>query len=514
MYTHLRLSRPTPLFLLTLAFLFGAYARLTLATQNDFPILDGGLFYTMTNDLLANHWRLPLTTSYNRLDIPFAYPPLPFYLLGGIHRLTGIDLLTLLRWLPALLSLLTIPAFYLMARTMLGSESLGALATLIFAMLPRSWEWLIMGGGITRATGTLFFILFIHALYRAFHDQKASAAWHAGLLGGLVLLSHPERALHAAVAGLLFWLWWGRTREGIQKAFWIASIALIIGALWWLPLLLHHNLETLLLISRAASPRWLFWVPLLQVDFTDEAVVVTGLLAIYGLWISWKARKNWLTIWLLVIMITDPRSAPHILPLPVSLLTALALAKGVLPLLSSSDTWENMFSQRSGQFLFGYFLILMLFNLQSTILELKKLILTPPDREALSWIVRNTPVQARFLTLDWYSEPTLSPLLEWFPVLAQRTNISTLQGREWLPGNAHFTVRYQAAHELTECLYQNADCLEEWSATYQERFDYIYLEIETPEGKTHRSALSEALRQSPNYQLVYESPEVLIFQRR
>lgn len=157
MYTHPRLSRSTTIFLLILALLFGAYARLILVMQNDFPILDGGLFYAMTNDLLANHWHLPLTTSYNRLDIPFAYPPLPFYLLAGIHSLTGFDLLTLLRWLPALLSLLTIPVFYLMARAMLESESLGALATLIFAMLPRSWEWLIMGGGITRATGTLFF---------------------------------------------------------------------------------------------------------------------------------------------------------------------------------------------------------------------------------------------------------------------------------------------------------------------------------------------------------------------
>lgn len=514
MYTHLRLSRPTPLFLLTLAFLFGAYARLTLATQNDFPILDGGLFYTMTNDLLANHWRLPLTTSYNRLDIPFAYPPLPFYLLGGIHRLTGIDLLTLLRWLPALLSLLTIPAFYLMARTMLGSESLGALATLIFAMLPRSWEWLIMGGGITRATGTLFFILFIHALYRTFHDQKASAAWHAGLLGGLVLLSHPERALHAAVAGLLFWLWWGRTREGIQKAFWIASITLIIGALWWAPLLVRHGIETLFLASQAAGPRWLFWLFLLQVNFTDEQIVIAGLLTIYGLWWSWKGGEKWLALWLFLIMLSDPRSAPHLIPIPGSLLIALALARGMFPLLVQAPRWERILFQGSGRLFFSYLLILMLYNLQTTLLELKKLVLSHPVRESLNWIATYTPPQARFLALDWYPEPAASPVLEWFPTLAGRNNVTTLQGREWLRGDAHFNARYRADHQLRECLYQDIDCLEKWSLTHQEKFDYIYINLETPDGKIHRSALSEALRQSPNYQLVYESPEVLIFQRR
>lgn len=514
MYTHPRLSRSTTIFLLTLALLFGAYARLTLAMQNDFPILDGGLFYAMTNDLLANHWRLPLTTSYNHLDIPFAYPPLPFYLLGGIHSLTGVDLLILLRWLPALLSLLTVPVFYLMARTLLESEPLGALATLIFAMLPRAWEWLIMGGGITRATGTLFFLLFIHALYRTFRDQKASAAWYAGLWGGLILLSHPERALHAAVSGLLFWLWWDRTREGIQKAFLIASITLIIGTPWWIPLLVRHGIETLSLASQTAGPRWLFWLFLLQVNFTDEPVVIAGLLIIYGLWWSWKGGEKWLTFWLLLIMLSDPRSAPHLIPIPGSLLSALALARGVFPILLQTPHWEKILFQRSGRLFFSYLLILMLYNLQSTLLELKKLVLSHPARESLLWISAHTPTEARFLALDWYPEPAVSPVLEWFPALARRNNITTLQGREWLDGNTHFNTRYKADHELRECLYQDVYCLEEWSTTYQERFDYIYLALETPDGKTYRSALSEALRRSPEYQLVYESPEILIFQRR
>ncbi|MFO3797377.1 MAG: hypothetical protein ACK8QZ_08875, partial [Anaerolineales bacterium] len=405
--------------------------------------------------------------------------------------------------------------FYAMARVMLGSEALAALATLLFAILPRSWEWLIMGGGITRATGTLFFSAFAYEAYQAFHTKKIRAAVYAGIWGGLVLLSHPERALHAATTGLLFWLWWGRSREGIAKAFLIGGITLAIGAFWWLPLLIHHGWDTLLAASQSQAPRWLFWSLLIQLNFTDETVPLLALLAIYGLWWCWKEGKQWLMWWLLVMMVTDPRSAPHLLPIPTALLGALALAKGVFPMLvQPMRAWEAIFFRRSGQFLFGYLLILLLSNAQSTALQLQKLVLSQPDREALAWIATHTPSTARFLALDWHPEPTISPLLEWFPVLAQRTNITTLQGREWLPGKDHFNIRYQADQELKNCLYQDIRCLQQWSATYGERFDYIYLALQAPNGELRRSALSETLRNAPEYELVYQTPQVLIFQQR
>ncbi len=45
----------------------------------DFPLNDGGLFATMIQDLVNNRLLLPASTTYNGLDIPFAYPPLAFY---------------------------------------------------------------------------------------------------------------------------------------------------------------------------------------------------------------------------------------------------------------------------------------------------------------------------------------------------------------------------------------------------------------------------------------------------
>jgi hypothetical protein len=64
---------PSLLFL-AISILIGGYIRISGVLQSDFPLNDGGLFYTMIKDLMANGYRLPVTTSYNHLNLPFAYP--------------------------------------------------------------------------------------------------------------------------------------------------------------------------------------------------------------------------------------------------------------------------------------------------------------------------------------------------------------------------------------------------------------------------------------------------------
>ena len=77
----LKTDRRTLTFLLfLLALLFGTFVRVMPVLQAGFPLNDGGLFYTMTSDLQKAGYALPAVTTYNGLGIPYAYPPLPFYL--------------------------------------------------------------------------------------------------------------------------------------------------------------------------------------------------------------------------------------------------------------------------------------------------------------------------------------------------------------------------------------------------------------------------------------------------
>ena len=67
-----------PTLLLFVALLFGAIVRFYPAISNGFPLNDGGMFYTMVQDLKANGYALPQFTTYNHADIPFTYPPFGF----------------------------------------------------------------------------------------------------------------------------------------------------------------------------------------------------------------------------------------------------------------------------------------------------------------------------------------------------------------------------------------------------------------------------------------------------
>ena len=157
------------------AILFGSLVRLYPVWAAGFPVNDGGMFYRMVQDLIDSGFRIPLHTTYNQLQIPFAYPPLPFYLAGGLHLVLRIPVLEIIHWLPAFFSILTIPAFFWLAHVFLVNEKKAAVAALFFAFLPRSFEWLIMGGGLTRAPATLFFLLFAGCLVRVFRDQDRKA---------------------------------------------------------------------------------------------------------------------------------------------------------------------------------------------------------------------------------------------------------------------------------------------------------------------------------------------------
>jgi len=98
------------LFLFT-ALLFGTVVRFMPVVSNGFPLNDGGMFYTMIRDLQANHYILPQFTSYNFTDIPFAYPPLGFYIAASLSDLLHVPVLQVLLWLPALVNTLSILAF-------------------------------------------------------------------------------------------------------------------------------------------------------------------------------------------------------------------------------------------------------------------------------------------------------------------------------------------------------------------------------------------------------------------
>lgn len=228
--------------LLMTALLFGGIIRFAAPTSAQGPVNDGGLFLQMTRDLLENHFALPDYTSYNDANIPFAYPPLGFYLVGLIQSLTGIPLLVLFTWLPALFSTLAIPAFYFLARELTQDSLEASLAALLYAVVPKSFDWFIMGGGTVRALGLILSFLTLKYAHRLFVSKDSRFVLPLSICASLLVLTHPETAFHTAFSALVFAVFFLRGRRSVLDSVLAVALVAAFTSPWWLVALMRYGI--------------------------------------------------------------------------------------------------------------------------------------------------------------------------------------------------------------------------------------------------------------------------------
>ncbi|HEX8990781.1 MAG TPA: hypothetical protein VF784_03815, partial [Anaerolineales bacterium] len=176
---------------LAVALVLGASVRFAPTLLGHSIINDGGMFFAMIEDLKASSFLLPPYTSYNHLNIPFAYPPLSLYA-GALLSAAGIPTGEIVRWLPAVVSSLSILAFYWMTFPILGSKPKASLAAVVYALMPRSFSWYVMGGGLSRSFGILFLLLTCGAAWRLFARPGWRGVALTAAFGAGAVLSHPE----------------------------------------------------------------------------------------------------------------------------------------------------------------------------------------------------------------------------------------------------------------------------------------------------------------------------------
>ena len=451
-----------------LALVLGAIVRAVPVLSTDFPLNDGGLFSVMSADLRDNGFLLPAMTSYNAADIPFAYPPLGLYLNALLGLLfPGPE--TSLRFLPLLLAWLSIPAFYYMVRALLARQA-AAVATLAWAVLPAAWMWPVTGGGVTRALGMVMGFLAVGCTVRLL--QSGDRRWWvlAPVLSGLTLLSHPESAAFVATSLLVVLVAHHRRWRSLGVLVAVAAIAVLIAAPWWAIVLVTHGPDPL----TAAGQSRLMSIPLalailLNLQFTGEAYLAVGaVLGVVGLAIAVVTGQWWIIGWLVAIFVILPGGAGTYGLVPWSLLIAI----GVTHL-------ATLASARRAQVLgIGALGLATLASLWASHENLGLLTsLTADQREAMAWTRQNTPPDARFIVVtgaDWPTDATA----EWFPALAQRHSVNTVQGLEFTTRD-RWDAAISASNAAERCATSGIECLLEWSARYAS-FDYVFI----PAGRT------------------------------
>jgi len=500
------LAVDTPTLATWLAVVIGVLVRFRPVIVSDFPVNDGGMFYTIVRDIERTGSLLPERLSYNGLDAPFAYAPASFWLATLVHAL-GVDLLDVFRLLPAVLSSLALIAYVRYARAATRDAALTAVATFAFALAPHAYASHITGGGLPRVLAVLFMLLALERFIAVFEAPRAGALAGAAAFSALTLLSHSEMAWALAFSVVVLWLFRARQRRALRDGVMVALGAAVLVSPWLVITIARYGIGPfisafgtgslmnpvvrLLIFSQTGEP----WFPLFA------ALALVGMVRVVG------RGQWWLPAWVLAIGLLDSRSFHVLSAIPMALLAAIAV-RDVLGVFVTDARLRYALAACA----VGY-------GLLATPWAVPQLLRTIPqaDRAAMAWASSETPVAARFLVVterDW----TDNAVGEWFPALADRRSVTTVQGSEWLPGGAVW-AQLRRSFAAESCGSQDSTCLDRLR-TGSLGFDYVYLPAETLTMRLDSSdaaccaSLRLSLRSDPRYELVYSDAGALIFRAR
>jgi hypothetical protein len=510
--------------------------RWTVLAGEPFPVNDGGLFATMIDERRAADFALPTVTNYNQLEIPFAYPPLPFYLGAAIAEWSPLSTTDVLRLMPLIVSTLTIVPVYLLSRRLLRNSDAALLATFLFALTPRAFNWEIMGGGLTRSLGLLFAACALTAAFDMFEHHRWRATALTAVFTALAALSHLEMAAFVASSGVLFYLALDRSRAGLSRGLIVGVIATILTAPWWGTVLARHGLDPFVAASEASQWSPLIAIRLLTLTFTDSPLIdLVAVFGFLGFFIALRQRAWLLPAWVLLIFLLDPRKAATLAVLPTAMLAAIALTQVIVPAIAGraeddSTPSPQRLAPRAPAIAFAITITLMMVLnavLSGSVVPSLEASATQPlhssEREAFAWIAEQTAPGSSFAILAGANNWPSDRASEWFPALTGRRSVATVQGTEWLPNGAFEDAidRYQS---LQRCGEAGLDCLLAWEAEYDQQFSHVLLHgrpgtqfIDDDRSVTVEDdccgTLREQLTSSRYFHLVYSNDSIWVFER-
>ena len=174
---------------------------------------------------------------------------------------------------------------------------------------------------------------------------------------------------------------------------------------------------------------------------TDEPLLgLVGGLAALGAVYALAVRRFLLPVWVAAVVLLDPRGSVTFASVPLAMLAASGLldvvaarVSGVGGDITRTTGWPAAFLRSTAvrAVIVGSLVLAMLSALLAPYLLGSMATLSPDTRAAMTWVRDAVPAGSRVVVVtgrDWYEDATA----EWFPYLAQRASVATVQGYEWL----------------------------------------------------------------------------------
>jgi hypothetical protein len=534
----------------------GLYVQYVYLQTHAYPAFGAGLFLLMAEQIGQHGYGLPATIPLYAEPVPFAYPPLLFYVVAVVRDLTGVAPLTVSRFLPGIVTTAYLVPFYLFGRALLGSSREAGLATFVLALSPSVLEWHISAGGIVRAPATLFVISGLFAGLMLFRTRRRRWLAASTVLFALTLLTHPTYTVFFGLSYLWMYLALDRTPYGLAAGATVAVGGVVLAAPWWGQVIATHGLDVFTGAAGthggigaqfgasgsagstgATADAGSVVSPALVVAAVSEIVSdvepwVTGLdalqSALFGGWFVclvgatvsatvWdEYRPSKVTTFLLgwFVLSAAVFDQHRFAFLVGTVVGAVAVYEYVLPL-ASRVLWPRV---RGRHLEVGMLLVVAVgcltvgglfagshLDTHAGSASLPAFI-DDEDVEAMAWAETNTEESAEFVVIG--------DAAEWFPLYADRSIEVGPWGMEWR-GHDVYREQLQNYVEVSSC--DSGSCL---SAELDEAGlapDYLYV----PKGdytvrgieREMPAEVQTELTSEVDYTLVYENDGVMIFER-
>ena len=493
--------------------LAGFVVGVAYLVTHPYPAYGAGLYFLMAERIADAGYVLPGSIPFYTPDgIPFAYPPLLFYVIAGLVDLIGQNVIFLARVLPTIFTIAYLVPFYALARRLDYSPPQAGVATVLLAVSPPVLQWHLSAGGVVRAGAFLLAITGCYAGCRLFRSANSRWVARTAVLVGATALAHPLYLVFLLVSLSVFYLAFDRSVAGFARGAVVGVGGLLIAAPWWTTVISTHGREvylaaagphggigdviTSLVANSSESPASALEKPYLHIP----SLLAVGYLA--------HRRQFILPAWFASVALTVGK--PRLLFFFGALLAAALLFDPVLPWLRRVGPGSSV-QQRA---IVPIVVILLLGSTVGVVYATGQLdahttspslpaFIDNDDREAMAWASENTAREDRFVVLG--------DAAEWFPYFTRRPIVVSPWGVEWVDA-AQYERQLSLYKHLSRC--ERAECVTTTLIRANAKPEYVYVPTDTytVRGKSEENpGLKESLQSSVRYRQVYDNDGVVIF---
>jgi len=495
--------------------ILGIFLRLlphiVMGFSSNLPLNNGGLYLFFSEIIAQNNFSYPTYIPfYTENGIPFAYPPLIFYILALIHQIFHIPLLMLFIYIPTIISIVCIFAFYFLVKELFSEKSLILISTIIFALYPPLISYSAQGLFLVHGVGTVLFIIGLILVLRWMKCNDDTLIIFIGILFGLLLLSSPRCAFAYALV-LLTVAFLNPRKKTLFYAAFIGIIAALISAPWWITVIRNHGITVLLngfMLKQPTAVSNVF-LNIYLYNFYNYQLSLMAL-CLLGLFYYIIKKEYFLPVLFLLLVLSGGFGVVTLPLILIMILFSVGMVKVIFPALKyilNADTPTKTLLP-----LFFTILLLILILGGSYIqnrdfFESKYSSLKDDEKlnfEAMDWIHQNTENSSSFIVKDVIASEQKNQFWigDWFPAITHRKTLNTFYGNEW----TNKPQLWLADLELSNC--KDTYCFENVSNNYNFNYTHVYI-IKYPENGYVISSFAD----SDNYKVIFENGKVVIFKK-